>query len=74
MISSAGFDKRLRGEAMASKQAKIIERVIIRSAEFEERLQNLEENVGTMWHLRIAIFVSNVAGFLVLIAVWLAIT
>jgi len=59
---------------MVSKQTKIIEIATDRWAELEGRLQNLEENIGTIWHLRIAVFVSNMIGVLVLIAVWLAIT
>lgn len=59
---------------MASKQAKIIEIATNRSTELERRLQKLEENIGTIWHLRVAVFVSNMIGVLVLIAVWLAVT
>ena len=75
MIGKAGITKDDGGRAaMASKQAKIIEIATNRSTELERRLQKLEENIGTIWHLRVAVFVSNMIGVLVLIAVWLAVT
>lgn len=59
---------------MTSKQTETIEIATNRSAELEGRLQKIEENIGTIWHLRIAVFVSNMIGVLVLIAFWLAMT
>lgn len=58
---------------MASKQTNIIKVATNRLAELERRLQRLEDNVGTIWHLRVAVFVSNMIGVLILIAVLLAI-